>query len=438
MPKPLVAVVGRPNVGKSTLFNMLAGHRIAIVQDTPGVTRDRIHADCTWGTQSFTLVDTGGIDPFGEDELWQHMRRQAQAAVELADVILFMVDGKEGLTPDDVEVANMLRRAQKPILLVVNKVDSFPTTRHLDFFELGLGQPVCVSAANRLALGDLLDDIVAHFPKQDEEEDTAARRVAIVGKPNAGKSSITNALVGEERVIVSAIAGTTRDAIDTPFEWEGQPFVLIDTAGIRRKARVEAHTIEQYGVLRAVQAIARCDVAVLVIDATQGITEQDTKIMGIILDEGKPCVVAVNKWDVIEKETGTLEAFDRQLEKELHFIAHAPRVYISAVTGQRLNKLFPAIEQVHQAACLRVPTGVLNECVGEAVTMNPPPVGHGRVRFYYTTQVSVCPPTFVFKVNQPQEIHFSYQRYLENHLRKTFPFSGTPIRMIFRGREEEN
>nr|MDD6335228.1 ribosome biogenesis GTPase Der [bacterium] len=438
MAKPLVAVVGRPNVGKSTLFNKLVGKRISIVEDTPGVTRDRIYADCEWLGRHFTLVDTGGIDPFGEDELLLHMKRQAQTAISLADIILLLVDGKEGLTPADIEVAGMLRRAKKPVMLVVNKVDTFPSTRHIDFYELGLGEPIPVSAANQLALGDLLDEIVAHFPQEEEAEEEDALQVAIVGRPNAGKSSITNALLGEYRVIVSNIPGTTRDAIDTPFEADGQRYVLIDTAGIRRKARIEEGTIERYGVLRSLQAIRRCQVAVLVIDATQGVSEQDARIAGIIEQEGKACVLCINKWDLMQKQTGTMEQFDREILSQLQFISWAPRVYLSAKTGQRMNRLIPQIRAAYAASCLRVATGVLNDCVGEAVALHEPPAGTlGRTRFYYATQVSACPPTFVFKVNHPENVHFSYLRYLENHLRKTFPFEGTPIRLILRGKDEK-
>jgi len=439
MPKPIVAVVGRPNVGKSTLFNHLVGQRISIVEDTPGVTRDRISADCTWNGRTFSLVDTGGIDPQSEDQLLLHMRRQAQAAIELADVILFMTDAKQGYSPDDEMVAQTLRKAGKPVLVVVNKVDSFPTTKHLEFFSLGLGDVLPISAANRMGLGDLLDEVVTMLPPADPDEDNSALRIAIVGKPNAGKSSLVNAILGEERVIVSDIPGTTRDAVDTPFAYEGEQLVLIDTAGIRRRSKVALHTIEQYSVLRAVSAIGRCDVAVLVIDAVQGVTEQDEKIAGLILEEGKPCVIAINKWDLLEKTTGTTEAFDREVVSKLHFLSFCPRITLSALTGQRLQKLLPLVQFVYRAACLRVPTGILNEWLQTAIAQNEPPSGPRaqRVRFYFATQPSVCPPTFVIKTNRPDDVHFSYQRYLENHLRKTFPLEGTPIRLLLRGRSEE-
>ncbi|MCL2432932.1 MAG: ribosome biogenesis GTPase Der [Clostridia bacterium] len=435
--KPLVAIVGRPNVGKSTLFNRLAGRRIAIVEDSPGVTRDRLYADCTWGQHAFTLIDTGGIDPYGESEIFTHMRRQAQAAIDLCDVILFLCDGQSGLSPDDRAVADMLRHARKPVLTVVNKVDRFPSNLHTDFYSLGLGEVHPISAANGLNLGDMLDAIIANFSPITETEENKSLKIAIVGRPNAGKSSIVNALCGEERVIVSALPGTTRDAVDTPLTADGKDYVLIDTAGIRRKARIERASIEQYSVLRALAAISRCDVAVLVIDACAGLAEQDQKIAGLILDAGKPCVIAVNKWDAVEKTTGTLEAYEKDLDRELKFISWARRVYISAIKGQRLKNLLPECEKAHAAASFRVPTGVLNDCIGEAVAITQPPPGpRGRVKIYFSTQASVCPPTFVIKVNQPEALHFSYLRYLENIIRKTFDFDGTPIKVIIRGREE--
>lgn len=437
MSKPLVAVVGRPNVGKSTLFNKLVGRRIAIVEDVPGVTRDRIYADCEWSGRYFTLVDTGGIDPFGEDELIKHMRKQAEIAVTLADVIVFLVDGREGLTTADEEVAQMLRKTKKDVLLVVNKVDNFPSTRHIEFFSLGLGDPLPISAANLLGLGDLLDAITQHFPKE-EQVDEASKGIAIVGRPNVGKSSLVNALLGEERVIVSDIPGTTRDAVDTPFTWQEIPFTLIDTAGIRRKAKIEDASVERFSVLRSLAAIRRCDLAVLVIDANSGVTEQDARIAGMISEEGKPCVILINKWDAIEKHTGTLEAFDKKVLSDLQFMSWAPRLYISAKSGQRLHRVMPLVQACLNAACFRVTTGLLNDCIGEAVSLHPPPAGTmGNVKIYFGTQASVCPPTFVLKVNKPDQIHFSYVRYLENHLRKTFPLEGTPIRIILRGKDEK-
>lgn len=431
--KPLVAVVGRPNVGKSTFFNRITGKRIAIVEDTPGVTRDRIYADAEWAGRAFSLVDTGGIEPADSEPIFKQMREQASLAIDTADVILFLVDGREGLQAADHEVADMLRRTKKPVIVVVNKVDNLEREDALyDFYELGMGDPLAVSAEHGMGTGDLLDEVVKHFPPSEEEETTSVR-VCVAGKPNVGKSSIVNALLGSARTIVSDVSGTTRDAIDTPFRAHGQDYVLIDTAGIRRKRAVEDETIERYSVIRAFGAIRRCDVALLVIDATQGVTEQDTKIAGYILDEGRALVIIVNKWDLIEKQTGTLEEMRRSIQKTLNFAAFAPILFISAKTGQRLHRVMEAVAEVYENASRRITTGVLNDLIAEAVAVNEPPSDHGRrLKLYYASQVSTRPPTFVFFVNDPALMHFSYLRYLENSLRKALVLTGTPIRLFVR------
>ena len=439
MSKPIVAIVGRPNVGKSTLFNVLAGEQISIVKDTPGVTRDRIYADVNWLNHYFTLIDTGGIEPESNDVLLKFMREQAEIAIETADVIMFLVDVRQGLVDADFKVADMLRRSRKPIVLVVNKVDNFDKFMPdvYEFYNLGLGDPRPVSASSRLGLGDMLDEVVEHFPDGTEEEEEDERpRIAIIGRPNAGKSSIINKLLGEERVIVSDIAGTTRDAIDTEVRRNGHEYVFIDTAGLRRKSKIK-EDIERYSIIRTVSAVERCDVAILVIDASEGVTEQDVKIAGIAHERGKGMIIAVNKWDLIEKNEKTIYKFTEDIRDVLSFMPYAEMIFISAKTGQRLPKLFETIDAVIQNHALRIATGVLNEIVSEAVAMQQPPSDKGkRLKIYYVTQVAVKPPTFVVFVNDKELMHFSYTRYLENRIRDTFGFRGTPLKFIIRERKE--
>lgn len=440
MSRPVVAIVGRPNVGKSTLFNTLAGDRISIVQDTPGVTRDRIYADVTWLNYNFTIVDTGGIEPESNDIILKSMREQAEIAIETADVILFVTDVRQGLVDADGKVADMLRRSKKPIVLVVNKVDSFEKFMPdvYEFYNLGLGDPQPVSAASQLGLGDMLDEVVKHFGENalNEEEDERPR-IAIIGKPNVGKSSIINKLLGEDRVIVSNIAGTTRDAIDTTIKRNGTEYVFIDTAGLRRKNKIKEE-IERYSIIRTVSAVERCNVAVLVIDATEGITDQDTKIAGIAHERGKGMIIAVNKWDAIEKNDKTMKKFTEDVREKLSYMPYAELLFISAETGQRLPKLFETIDMVIENHSLRVATGVLNEIMAEAVALNQPPSDKGkRLRLYYITQVSVKPPTFVIFVNDKELMHFSYTRYIENKIREAFGFKGTPLKFIIRERKEK-
>ncbi len=436
--KPIVAVVGRPNVGKSTLFNALAGERISIVKDTPGITRDRIYADVTWLDRTFTLIDTGGIEPDSKDIILSQMRAQAQIAIDTADVILFMVDVKQGLVDADSKVADMLRRSHKPILLVVNKVDSFEKYMAdvYEFYNLGIGEPHPISSVNRTGLGELLEAMTAYFPQEsgrDEEDDRP--RVAIVGKPNVGKSSLINKLLGEERLIVSDIAGTTRDAVDTEIRYNGKEYVFIDTAGLRRKSKVKEE-LEHFMILRAVSAVERAEVAVLVIDATEGVTEQDAKIAGIAHDRGKAVIIAVNKWDALEKDDKTIYRFTEKVRNILSYMPYAEILFVSAKTGQRLPKLFETIDIVSENHAMRVSTGVLNEIMAEAVAMQQPPSDKGKVlRLYYITQVSVKPPTFVIFVNDKELMHFSYTRYIENQIRNTFGFRGTPLRFIIRERK---
>ncbi len=434
MSKPVVAVVGRPNVGKSTFFNRMAGRRISIVEDTPGVTRDRVYADITWLNYEFVMIDTGGIEPNSSDIILSQMRDQAQVAIDTADVIVFMVDGRESYTTADEEIAMMLRRAKKPIVLVVNKMDNsdVPDTIY-DFYNLGLGDPIPISSVNALNLGNLLDIIVEHFNALElEEEDEDVIKVALIGKPNAGKSSIVNSILGKKRVIVSDIAGTTRDAIDTPFEKDGQQFTLIDTAGLRRKSRVNEN-IEKYSILRALSAIERSDVCVVVIDAESGVTEQDKKVAGYAHEAGKGIVIAVNKWDLIEKDNYTYKAFEDKVREELAFMEYAPILFISALTKQRLDKLLESIVYVSNQNALRVSTGVLNDVINEAIMLNQPPSDKGkRLKIYYVTQSSVKPPTFIVFVNSKELAHFSYIRYIENQIRKNFKFDGTPIVMKIR------
>ncbi|MDO4827792.1 MAG: ribosome biogenesis GTPase Der [Clostridia bacterium] len=440
MARPLVAIVGRPNVGKSTFFNKMSGKRIAIVEDTPGVTRDRVYADCEWLNHKFTLIDTGGIDPMSDDPLLKQMRRQAEIAIETCDVILFFVDGKQGLTADDETVADMLRRSGKPVILVVNKIDNIRMMDGIyDFYQLGIGDPIGISSVNLLNLGDLLDLIVAHFPEEsEEEEETNTISIAVVGKPNVGKSSLVNRILGEERVMVSDIAGTTRDAIDTRFKDGDDEFIIIDTAGIRRKRAIEYQSLERFSVVRSLAAIDRCDVALLLIDATEGVSEQDSKIAGYIDEQGKAAVIVMNKWDAKEKETGTLEKYVKEVREKLRFMAYAPVIFISAKTGQRVNKVLDTVRSVYEQASRRVTTGLLNDILTDAQTALQPPATSGRrLRIYYGTQQATKPPTFVLFVNDKELLHFSYERYLENQFRKAFGFDGTPIRFVLREREQK-
>ena len=440
MAKPLVAVVGRPNVGKSTFFNRIIGKRIAIVEDTPGVTRDRIYGDATWLEHEFTLVDTGGIEPVKEDIISVQMRRQAQLAIDTADVIIFLVDGREGLTAADEEVAQMLRRSRKPVVLAVNKIDhpKFEDAVY-DFYSLGIGNPITISGEQGLGLGDLLDEVVAYFPNAENAATETATGIAIVGKPNVGKSSLVNALLGYERTIVSEIAGTTRDAIDTPFTYNGKPYVLVDTAGIRRKRTIDDATIERYSVIRSLGAIRRADVVLIVVDASQEMSEQDVRIAGYVHEEGKASVVIVNKWDLIEKDTYTMNRFKKKLYADLAFMDYVPTLFISAKTVQRVNKVMEMANYAYSQNCMRVSTGTLNDIINEAVTVTEPPSNKGRrLKIYYGTQVSIKPPTFVLFVNDPDLMHFSYKRYLENYLRKSFGLDATPIRLIIRERSAKD
>ena len=439
MSKPLVAIVGRPNVGKSTLFNKLIGRRLSIVEDTPGVTRDRIYADAEWLTHSFTLIDTGGIEPESEDIIAVQMRRQAELAIETADVIVFLVDGREGMTAADEEVAAMLRKSNKPVVLAVNKLDAPKFNDAIyEFYALGLGDPIIISAGQGLGLGDMLDEVCAHFPPEAEEEGEHPLNIAVVGKPNVGKSSLVNAILGEERCIVSNIPGTTRDAVDTLFTLDGELYVLVDTAGIRRKRAVEDETIERYSVIRSLAAVRRADVVLIVVDAEQGLSEQDVKIAGYVHEEGKPSVLVVNKWDLIEKDTNTMNKFKKDMQVDLAFMDYVPFLFISAKTGQRVNKLLAAAKESYAQSIRRITTGTLNDIVNEAISMTEPPAMSGkRLKIYYATEVSVQPPTFVIFVNDEALVHFSYKRYMENYFRKTFGFAGTPIKIIFRNRGKE-
>lgn len=438
MSKPIVAIVGRPNVGKSTLFNVLAGSAISIVKDTPGVTRDRIYADCTWLSHSFTLIDTGGIEPDSSDIILAQMREQAQIAIDTADVIIFIVDVRQGLVDSDSKVADMLRKSRKPVILAVNKVDSFAKFGNdvYEFYNLGIGDPIPISAASRLGLGELLDAVVAHFPEDTgEEEDDDRPRIAIVGKPNVGKSSIVNKLLGENRVIVSNIAGTTRDAVDTEIVHNGTEYVFIDTAGLRRKNKIKEE-LERYSIIRTVTAVERADVVLVVIDATEGVTEQDAKIAGIAHDRGKGIIIVVNKWDAIEKNDKTIYEYTNKIKTILSFVPYAEYVFVSAQTGQRLNKLYDLIDMVRENQTMRIQTGVLNEIMTEAVALQQPPSDKGkRLKLYYMTQVAVKPPTFVVFVNDKELMHFSYTRYLENRIRDAFGFRGTALKFIIRERK---
>ena len=437
--KPIVAVVGRPNVGKSTLFNVLAGERISIVKDTPGITRDRIYADVEWLNQKFTLIDTGGIEPDSKDVILSQMREQAEMAIASADVIVFLVDVKQGLVDSDMQVCNMLRKSAKPVILAVNKVDN-PAKQMADvyeFYNLGMGDPFAISAANRLGLGEMLDEVIKYFPEESEDDEEDERpKVAIVGKPNVGKSSIINKLIGENRVIVSDIAGTTRDAVDTEVTYNHKEYVLIDTAGLRRKSKIKEE-LERFMIVRTVAAVERADVVVLVIDAEEGVTEQDAKIAGVAHERGKGMIIAVNKWDAVEKDDKTMNVFTKKVRDTLSFMPYAEMLFVSAKTGQRLPKLFEAIDMVMENHALRVQTGVLNEIMTEAVAMQQPPTDKGkRLKLFYITQVSVKPPTFVIFVNDKELMHFSYTRYIENRIRDAFGFRGTPLHFIIRERKE--
>lgn len=439
MSKPIVAVVGRPNVGKSTFFNKVVGRRVSIVEDTPGVTRDRIYAEAEWNGIHFALIDTGGIEPDSEDVILSQMREQAQIAMDMADVILFMVDGKDGMTHADQEVGNMLRRTGKKVILLVNKVDNpgnLPVDFY-DFYELGIGEPIAISAANMLNFGDVLDEIVESFPDGAGDDAEDSIKVAVIGKPNVGKSSLINTLLGENRVIVSPIAGTTRDSIDSPFEWGGDEYILIDTAGIRRKSKVN-EDIERYSVIRAIAAIERCDVCLLMIDAEEGITDQDKKIAGVAHEAGKGIVVVVNKWDLIAKETNTMRDFKRVIEAELQFMSYAPSVFISVKDKQRVFDVIKMTKYVAEKRAMRVPTGQLNSLITDATMMKQPPSDKGRrLKIYYVAQIGVKPPLFSFQINKRDLMHFSYARYLENKIREGFGFEGTSIKFVFREKGEK-
>ncbi len=438
MNKPIVAVVGRPNVGKSTFFNRIAGKRISIVEDTPGVTRDRIYADAEWCGHYFTLIDTGGIELKSEDVMWKHIRAQAELAMDIADVILFIVDGRAGIISDDYDVADYLRMSQKPVVLAVNKLDTGNMDATYDFYALGLGEPIGISAEQSLNLGDLLDEICSHFPKNEqEEEDTGVFRIAVVGKPNAGKSSLVNKILGYDRVIVSDIAGTTRDAVDTPFEINGKKYCIVDTAGIRRKNKV-VEDVEYYSVVRSIEAIRRADAVAVVLDASEKLSEQDIKICGLVHESNKPSVIVVNKWDKIEKDTFTSEGYKATLDEELKFMSYYKPLFISALTGKRVPNVLTELEKVYENASRKIPTGILNDVMQDAMSVNEPPNYNGKkLRVYYTTQTMTNPPTFTLFVNDETIMHFSYKRYLENALRKAFDFDGTPIRIRVRNKNSE-
>lgn len=439
MKKPLVAIVGRPNVGKSTFFNKIAGKRISIVKDEPGVTRDRIYADSEWLGNAFSMVDTGGIDLKNKDKVQRNIMNQAQIAVELADTILLFVDGREGLTAADREVATFLRKSKKPIIVVVNKLDNFDLNKCYEFFELGLGEPIPISSEQSKGLGDLLDKVLATFKTQVKIEDkNEVIKIAIVGRPNAGKSSITNKLLGENRVVVSDRAGTTRDAIDTPFKYEKEDYLVIDTAGLRRKSKIEYESIEKYSTLRALEAVRRADVVLVVLDATETVAEQDVRILGYVHEQGKPSIVAINKWDLVDKDDKTMNKFTDNLKQDLAFMSYFEPLFISAETGQRFSKIMPLVKEVYKNSCSRVTTSLLNEIVGDAIRATPPPSRKGRkLKIMFATQAQTNPPTFVFFVNNKELVHYSYERYLENSLRRAMVLKGTPIKLIFKNKNND-
>jgi len=438
MKKPLVAIVGRPNVGKSTFFNKIAGSKISIVEDIPGVTRDRIFANAEWCGYQFQIVDTGGLDFKKDDEINKRIIEQANLAIDLADVIILFVDGKEGLTHHDIEVATHLRRAKAPKVLAVNKLDNYQVEKTYEFYELGLGEPFAISAEHRKGLGDLLDEVVKHLKKIETDEDEGVTKIALVGKPNAGKSSITNRLLGEDRVVVSSVAGTTRDAIDSPFRWNNKDYTLIDTAGLRKKARVEPDTIERYSVIRTLNAIERCDVAVLVIDASQGITDQDVKIAGLIHEQGKPSVIVINKWDLIDKNEKAKKDFEKQFEADLAFMKYYVTLYVSCQTGQRIGQIMEKVDYVLNNAKREIPMAMFNNVLTNAISASEPPAKHGkRLKIIYGKQVTTCPPTFNIYCNHAELIENSYIRYIENNLRRAFDFKGTPIKVQFKNKNED-
>ena len=436
--KPIVAIVGRPNVGKSTLFNKITGRKIAIVEDKPGVTRDRIYADAEWCGHTFTLVDTGGIELKSDDEMWRHIKKQAEIAIDTADVILLICDVKSELTASDYDVADMLRRSRKPVVLAVNKLDNYKPEKLFEYYNLGLGEPFGISCEQAIGLGDMLDEVCTYLEKAEaEEEESEAIRIAVVGKPNAGKSSLVNNLLGYDRTIVSNISGTTRDAIDTPFSYNGKDYVLIDTAGIRKKKAVD-EDVEYYSVIRALGAVRRADVCLVVVDSNEGLSEQDVKICGYVHEQGKPSVIVMNKWDLIEKDSDTINKFNKKLDCDLAFMDYYKSVYVSAKSGQRVEKILAVAMESYENARRRITTGTLNDLIGDAVrTIDPPSKKGRRLKIYYATQDDVCPPRFVVFVNDSELVHFSYKRYLENVIRKAFDFSGTPIRLYFRNRDED-
>lgn len=440
MRKPIVAVVGRPNVGKSSFFNKIVGQRISIVEDTPGVTRDRIYADAEWSGHEFKLIDTGGIEPYSEDKILSQMRNQAQVAIDTADVIIFMVSLSEGLTATDNDVATMLRKSKKPVILAVNKVDKIGLmpSEVYEFYNLGIGEPYPVSSLHGHGTGDLLDEVISHFPKiEDSEVEDDAIKIAVIGKPNVGKSSLINKILGEERVIVSDIPGTTRDAIDVTVEVEGQKYLFIDTAGLRKKSKVNEN-IEKYSVIRSLAAVERADVCLIMIDSTEGVTEQDTKVAGFAHEQGKASIIVVNKWDLVEKETNTMDSYRKDIANSLSYMSYAPSIFISAKTGQRITRLFELIKYVNEQSSTRISTGMLNDVINEAVALQQPPTDKGRpLKIYYGTQSGVKPPTFVMFINDKELFHFSYERYLENQIRKAFGFEGSPIRIIARERDDK-
>lgn len=439
MNKPIVAIVGRPNVGKSTFFNKVCGRRISIVKDTPGVTRDRIYADAEWCGRVFTLIDTGGIELKSDDVMFRHIRSQAETAIDIADVIVFMTDARDGLVSSDYDVAEILRQSRKPVVLIVNKMDNYKPEDAYDFYQLGLGEPYGISCEQAIGIGDALDAIVRYFRADGEEEAENCLKIALVGRPNVGKSSLVNRILGSERVIVSDVAGTTRDAVDTPFEINGKKYVIIDTAGMRKKSSIEDDSVEDYSVMRSVWAISRADVVVTVLDATVPVADQDVRIAGYVIEEGKPGIVVVNKWDAVEKDAFTVNKYENEIKKQLAFMDYYVSLYVSAKSGLRVDKIISLAEKVYENASRRISTGTLNDVISDAVAATEPPSKSGRrLKIFYATQPDVCPPKFVFFVNDSSLVHFSYKRYLENSLRRAFDFSGTPIRLVFNNRKEED